>query len=59
VALPCAYAFGFVWGHGLVGIWVSLAGGLTLVTLAMLIWVYRTAQRPLAALRVRSELRPA
>jgi multidrug resistance protein, MATE family len=59
VALPCAYAFGFVWGHGLVGIWTSLAAGLTLVALALLIWVRRTARRPLAALRVRLEARAA
>jgi len=52
VALPCAYASGFVWGHGLVGIWTSLALGLTLVALALLVWAHRTAQRPLAALRV-------
>jgi MATE family multidrug resistance protein len=59
VALPCAYVFGFVWGHGLIGIWVSLAGGLTLVTVAMLIWLHRTARRPLSALRVPTELRAA
>jgi multidrug resistance protein, MATE family len=54
VALPCAYAFGFVFGHGLVGIWTSLALGLTLVALALLVWAHRTAQRPLAALRVQA-----
>ena len=57
VALPCAYAFGFVWGHGLVGIWTSLAVGLTLVALALLVWAHRTAQRPLAALRVQARPR--
>jgi MATE family multidrug resistance protein len=57
VALPCAYVFGFVWGHGLVGIWTSLAAGLTLVAAALLIWVRRTARRPLAALRVQLEAR--
>jgi MATE family multidrug resistance protein len=57
VALPSAYAFGFVWGNGLVGIWSSLAAGLTLVALAMLVWVRRTARRPLAALRVQLEAR--
>jgi MATE family, multidrug efflux pump len=54
MALPCAYALGFVWGYGLVGIWLSLAAGLTLVAGAMLLWVRRTASRPLAALRVRA-----
>jgi multidrug resistance protein, MATE family len=54
IALPCAYALGFVWGFGLVGIWISLAAGLTLVAGAMLVWVRRTASRPLAALRVRA-----
>lgn len=53
LALPCAYVLGFVWGHGLTGIWMALALGLTLVAAAMLSWVHRTARRPLAALRVR------
>jgi MATE family multidrug resistance protein len=57
IALPCAYAFGFVWGHGLVGIWAALAAGLTLVAIALLIRVVRTASRPLAALRVHLEAR--
>lgn len=55
VALPCAYASGFVFGHGLVGIWTSLALGLTLVAAALLIWAHRTAQRPLASLRVQAQ----
>jgi MATE family multidrug resistance protein len=53
-ALPCAYVLGIVQGHGLWGIWVSLALGLTLVALAMLGWVRRTARRPLDALRVHA-----
>jgi MATE family multidrug resistance protein len=57
IALPCAYVVGFVWGHGLVGIWASLAAGLTLVAVALLVWVRRTAKRPLAALRVQLEAR--
>jgi MATE family multidrug resistance protein len=57
LALPCAYAFGFVWGHGLIGIWSSLAAGLTLVAVALLVWVQRTARRPLGALRVQIEAR--
>jgi MATE family multidrug resistance protein len=59
LALPCAYALAFSLGHGLTGIWVSLAAGLTLVAGALLFWVQRTARRPLAALRVRHELRSA
>jgi multidrug resistance protein, MATE family len=55
VALPCAYASAFVFGHGLVGIWTSLALGLTLVAIALLVWAHRTAQRPLAALRVQAQ----
>jgi multidrug resistance protein, MATE family len=55
LALPCAYVLGITLGYGLVGIWVSLAIGLTLVALALLIWVRRTARRPLDALRVQHE----
>jgi MATE family multidrug resistance protein len=55
--LPGAYVLGFVWGHGLVGIWVALVAGLTVVAVALLIWVRRTARRPLAALRVQLEAR--
>jgi MATE family, multidrug efflux pump len=56
IALPCAYALAFSFGHGLAGIWISLAAGLTLVAGALLFWVQRTARRPLAALHVRPEL---
>jgi multidrug resistance protein, MATE family len=55
LALPCAYVLGITWGYGLVGIWASLAIGLTLVALALLVWVRRTARRPLEALRVHPE----
>jgi MATE family multidrug resistance protein len=55
LTLPCAYLLGITRGHGLAGIWASLALGLTLVALAMLVWVRRTARRPLAALRVHPE----
>lgn len=55
VALPLAYLFGFVLGHGLVGIWACLAAGLTVVALALLVWVRRTALRPLADLRVAAD----
>jgi MATE family multidrug resistance protein len=59
VALPCAYVLAFWLGHGLPGIWLSLAAGLTLVAGALLFWVMRTARRPISALRVRPELRRA
>jgi MATE family multidrug resistance protein len=52
LTLPCAYLLGISLGYGLMGIWASLALGLTLVALAMLVWVRRTARRPLVALRV-------
>lgn len=57
LALPCAYVLGVTLGHGLVGIWAALAIGLTLVALALLVWVRRTARRPLDALRVAPEPR--
>jgi MATE family multidrug resistance protein len=57
MTLPFAYGLGFVWGYGLTGIWTALATGLTLVCSAMLVWVRRTAGRPLAALRVQLEAR--
>lgn len=53
LALPCAYVLGVSRGHGLVGIWVSLAIGLTVVALALLVWVRRTARRPLEAISFR------
>jgi MATE family multidrug resistance protein len=52
VALPAAYVLAFRFGHGLAGIWSALVGGLTLVALALLIWVRRTARRPIRALEV-------
>jgi MATE family multidrug resistance protein len=50
LALPLAYVFCFVYGHGLPGIWVCLAGGLTVVAAALLVWVARVARHPLAKL---------
>ncbi|MFO7177158.1 MAG: MATE family efflux transporter [Pseudomonadota bacterium] len=55
VALPLAYFFGFVRGYGLPGVWACLAAGLTVVALALLVWVRRTALRPLADLRVAAD----
>jgi MATE family multidrug resistance protein len=49
VALPLAYLAGFVWQRGLPGIWLALALGLLVVALALLVWVRRTARRPLTA----------
>jgi len=50
VALPLAYVFGFVYGHGLQGIWLCLAGGLTIVAAALLLWVAHIARHPLLGL---------
>ena len=52
LALPLAYVLGFRQGLGLVGVWIALALGLTTVALALLIWVRRTARRPLEELVV-------
>lgn len=53
LALPLAYVLAFARGQGLTGVWIGLAAGLTLVALALLVWVRRTAKRPLSALSVR------
>jgi MATE family multidrug resistance protein len=42
-ALPLGYLLGFVYGQGLPGIWISLAAGLTVVALSLLVWTTRTA----------------
>ena len=55
LALPIGYAIGFVWQLGLVGIWASLAAGLTVVALSLLVWVHRTMHRPVRGLAVRAE----
>jgi multidrug resistance protein, MATE family len=55
VALPAAYVLAFGYGYGLPGIWTALVGGLTLVAGALLIWVARTARRPIAALEVSTK----
>jgi MATE family multidrug resistance protein len=55
LALPAAYLLAFGYGHGLPGIWAALVAGLTLVAAALLIWVVRTARRPIRALEVRSQ----
>jgi MATE family, multidrug efflux pump len=55
VALPAAYVLAFRFGHGLAGIWGALVGGLALVAVALLIWVRRTARRPIRALEVAAQ----
>jgi len=52
LALPLAYVLAFRFGLGLRGIWYGLILGLVVVSVALLIWVRRTTQRPLAELRV-------
>jgi MATE family multidrug resistance protein len=54
VALPAAYFVGIRGGHGLPGVWIALAGGLTVVAALLLVWVARTARRPLAELTVQT-----
>jgi multidrug resistance protein, MATE family len=55
IALPAAYVLAFRYGHGLAGIWGALVAGLTLVAAALLIWVRRTARRPIRALEVAAQ----
>lgn len=57
VALPLAYVAAFVWGYGLVGIWASLAVGLTMVTVALMLLVRNAARHPLMALQLDIERR--
>jgi MATE family multidrug resistance protein len=54
VALPAAYLLGVRGGLGLPGVWMALAGGLTIVAALLLFWVARTARRPLAELTVQT-----
>jgi MATE family multidrug resistance protein len=59
LALPLGYVLAFRYKMGLVGVWIALAVGLTLVALALLTWAVRTARRPIAELKVtlQAELR--
>ncbi len=50
IALPFAYVLAFKYGHGLTGVWLSLVLGLTVVALALVGWVIRTARRQALAL---------
>jgi MATE family multidrug resistance protein len=52
LALPLGYLLAFPLGLGLRGIWYGLIAGLVVVSVALLLWVQRTARRPLAELRV-------
>jgi MATE family multidrug resistance protein len=54
-ALPLGYVASFVWGYGLVGIWGSLALGLTIVAFALMTLVRRAARRSLASLQLDIE----
>lgn len=57
VALPLAYVAAFVWGYGLVGIWASLAVGLTIVAVALMLLVRGAVRHPLIALQLDIERR--
>jgi multidrug resistance protein, MATE family len=57
VALPLAYVAAFVWGYGLVGIWASLAVGLTIVAIALMLLVRGASRHPLVALQLDIERR--
>jgi MATE family multidrug resistance protein len=57
VALPLAYVAAFVWGYGLVGIWASLAVGLTIVAIALMLLVRGACRHPLIALQLDIERR--
>jgi MATE family multidrug resistance protein len=52
LALPLGYVLAFPLGLGLRGIWYGLIAGLLVVSVSLLLWVQRTARRPLSELRV-------
>lgn len=52
LGLPLGYALAFPFGLGLRGVWLGLTFGLLAVSGALLVWVRRTARRPLAELTV-------
>jgi MATE family multidrug resistance protein len=54
LALPAAYFFGVKGGYGLPGVWIALAGGLTIVAASLLVWVARTVRRPIEELTVQT-----
>lgn len=57
VALPLAYVAAFVWGYGLVGIWTSLAIGLTIVAIALMLLLRGASRHPLVAMQLDIERR--
>jgi len=44
LALPLAYALAFRWGYGLIGVWLALVFGLTLVAVSLVAQVIRTSR---------------
>jgi MATE family multidrug resistance protein len=52
LGLPLGYALAFRYELGLRGIWFGLIAGLLTVSASLLVWVRRTALRPLAELTV-------
>ena len=54
LGLPLGYALAFHFELGLRGIWLGLIAGLLTVSCTLLIWVRRTARRPLADLTVEA-----
>lgn len=55
LALPLAYVLAFPLDLGIIGIWWGLATGLGCVATMLLVWVGRTARRPLDELDVGGE----
>lgn len=55
--LPVGYSLCFIWGWGVIGLWIGLSVGLTLVGAVLVaIWHRRTRHREVAGHRVASEL---
>lgn len=52
LGLPLGYVLAFRFGLGLRGVWLGLTIGLFVVSATLLLWVSRTARRPLAELTV-------
>jgi len=55
VGLPLGYLLGFRFHLGLVGIWLGLVAGLTVVAGTLLVWVRSTSRRPLSELAVSTD----
>ena len=52
IGLPLAWLLAFPLGYGLIGIWWGLAAGLGGVAVMLVVWVTRTASRPIGELRI-------